>query len=474
MNIGAALSVGYTIAQAIGFLTDNFPKIGRKIKEAKKLGYDVEQIVKSFSNMSPEDLKRYENSKQLDTDNPWISAAETQRERSAAVKGKEHLIKGAKLAAIPLAAYGLQRYLNKAVQPSEILEGYNELPAPDETLQLEQMPPETPSPTPTPQPQEPIQPGPNVGQQVGGQAASPVTQAMQPTSPNQMQGAAQAMPNAQPQPIFEQLLGGVDPNTLESEKQQQLKFLAMISDQLQTKGKTLNDPEFKNLAKKIKNVIGGKPDMITEENARFQAGQEAKQKPMTKGAEVITPNGDFATVEDHPGKAAKVMVDGKPKVFDADELTPIPENHEEIGTLYQQLIDKIPEGQKSRVYDAIGYDPNRNAIKYTYHDGKSYIIDDVPEEIVKEITNSGYLAKTSGGNYMGFYYKGNPSIGAGMHVLISDLQRLRGGKGKEYSYKFEELYSQHRLPKNALKEKHEREKAREREEKKAKKKRSST
>jgi 3-hydroxyacyl-CoA dehydrogenase len=130
------------------------------------------------------------------------------------------------------------------------------------------------------------------------------------------------------------------------------------------------------------------------------------------------------------------------------------------------LIDKIPEGQKSRVYDAIGYDPNRNAIKYTYHDGKSYIIDDVPEEIVKEIVNSGFLAKTSGGNYMGFYYKGNPSIGAGMHVLISDLQRLRGGKGKEYSYKFEELYSQHRLPKNILKERHEKEQAK----KKAKKK----
>ncbi len=487
MNIGTVLSMGYTIAQTLNFLTGNFPKIGKKIKEAQKLGYDVEKIVKSFSNMTPEQLEQYENSKLLESGNPWISATETQRQGSAAIKGKEYLKTGAKLAAIPLAAYGLQRYLNKAVQPSEALEGNLELPAPDEALQLEQIPPEAPSPAPinpqpiqpTPQPQAPINPGSGIGQQVQQQAQSPVIQAKQPSSQAQVASASQAIPTQQI-PIFDQLLGGIDPATLEPAKQDQLKFLSMISDQLQSKGKTLNDPEFKNLAKKIKSVVAGNPGMMTEELGRFPKEQanvnplynQQTEKPMQKGASVITPNGDIATVEEHPGKAAKVMVDGKQQVFNADDLTPVPDNHEEIGSLYQKLIDRIPEGHKSRVYDAIGYDPVRNAIKYTYHDGKTYIIDDVPEEIVKEITNSGFLAKTSGGNYMGFYYKGNPSIGAGMHVLISDLQKLRGGKGKEYSYKFEELYSQHRLPKNILKQKYEREKQREREEK-AKKKRNS-
>lgn len=232
----------------------------------------------------------------------------------------------------------------------------------------------------------------------------------------------------------------------------------------------------KESAKKMAKAFGGESEVskqpIAPKEPEITSVDAAPiAKPLSKGSEVITPTGDIARIDDLPGKTAKVDVDGTKQVHATDDLIPIPDNSKEIGDLYQELIDTIPEGNKSRVYDAIGYDPQRNAIKYTYHDGKSYIIDDVPEEIAKEIANSGYLAKTSGGNYMGFYYKGNPSIGAGMSVLINDLQKLRGGKGKEYSYKFEELYSQHRLPKNILKERSEQGKLRAREEK-AKKKRS--
>jgi len=333
--------------------------------------------------------------------------------------------------------------------------------------------------------------GPQIGQQIAQGVQQPVQQAMQPATQAEMGQAAQAMPQPGQQlpSVFEELTKNVDVKSLSPEKVKQLQFVKTISDKLEQEGKPITDPAFQGVAKKIKSILQGKPGTVIEETARI-AGTQPQQpivqpqepkitsvdappiaKPLSKGSEVITTTGDIAIIDDLPGKTAKVDVDGTKQVHATDDLIPIPDNSEEIGDIYQKLIDKTPEGHKSRVYDAIGYDPQRNAIKYTYHDGKSYIIDDVPEEIAKEIANSGYLAKTSGGNYMGFYYKGNPSIGAGMSVLINDLQKLRGGKGKEYSYKFEELYSQHRLPKNILKERSEKEKLRAREEK-AKKKRS--
>lgn len=510
--IQQALTMGYTAVQILKYISSKFKGSAPKISQARQQGYSDEDILKFLGNkIKPKNQKNVDQ--QLSAQEKYLksSGIKTKEERK---ETRDKFLSGALgVGATALGAYnmyqnygGIMNSLTSSLgQPGNNPPPSNPPTPPPTSPQISIQPnlqPQSPQPIQPPPSPQPLSPSPAIGQQVQQQAQSPVIQAKQPASQGQVAQASQALPQEeqiqeeplqpqQPVPLFEQLLGGIDPSTLDQPKQEQLKFLSMISDQLQSKGKTLADPEFKNLAKKIKSVLGGKPGMMLQENARFQAGQEARnanvkpldiqeiqepiepEKPMTKGASVITPNGDIATVEDHPGKAAKVMVDGKQQVFDADDLTPVPDNHEEIGDLYQKLIDKIPEGHKSRVYDAIGYDPARNAIKYTYHDGKTYIIDDVPEEIAKEIANSGFLAKTSGGNYMGFYYKGNPSIGAGMHVLISDLQKLRGGKGKEYSYKFEELYSQHRLPKNILKEKHEREKQREREKKKAEKKRNS-
>jgi hypothetical protein len=337
-----------------------------------------------------------------------------------------------------------------------------------QNIQQGQAPGQVPQ-VPTP---PPVQPG---AQQATGQVtAQPIQATTQAPQINPQQILSQFQPGVEAQ-INTLAQNGNDATQIDAffekfakgtkgkiEKASNMPFAQFVDEYIKNKPHQQEQPEAQQ--QEPENVPRGTEEQIS--TSQLPESTKTVEKPIEVGSEVITPSGDIAKIDLLPGKTAKVDVDGKKQVFETDDLVPIPENHQEIGDLYQQLIDKIPEGQKSRVYDAIGYDPNRNAIKYTYHDGKSYIIDDVPEEIVKEIVNSGFLAKTSGGNYMGFYYKGNPSIGAGMHVLISDLQRLRGGKGKEYSYKFEELYSQHRLPKNILKERHEKEQAK----KKAKKK----
>lgn len=469
-----AIGKGFKASTILNLISKKFPQIAGTIANANALGYTADKILKHLSDPVG---KNPGNADEFLTESEKADKSIRQQKKKVA------LGVGAVGAAGLAAAAGLGGLGSLGLSAASAIDPTDpQSPAPS-------MPQDPPAQLPGPTPTQPIQPGPNIGQQLGQQVQQPIENAMQPAAPNQVAQAAQAIqqPQQPPASIFSQLMGGVDPNTLDPEKQKQLQFLSMISDQLQSKGKGLADPEFQKLAEKVKGIVKGKPGMAIQEGTRFKEAypetpgqivpekavpeqvKEVKQ-PIAKGSSVITPSGDIATIEDLPGKTARVDVDGKQQVHNTDDLIPVPDNSDEIGDLYQKLIDKIPEGHKSRVYDAIGYDPVRNAIKYTYHDGKSYIIDDVPEEIAKEIANSGFLAKTTGGNYMGFYYQGNPSIGAGMHVLISDLQKLRGGKGKEYSYKFEELYSQHRLPKQILKERFDKEKLREREEKKKAKK----
>lgn len=464
--IASAVTKGFTAKSILNHLIRQFPQYSNQINNALAMGYTADMVLKHLTKGRGSNP---ENTDEFLTESEKTDKIDKDRKRKQAIA----LGTTAAAAGLGLSAMGglAQTGAGSVLSPDKTPQSSTTSPSPGSPINP---PPQVPqSPGQMAAPQTPT-PGPMIGQQMQQGVQQPIDQAMQETSPQQIAGAAQAIQPQQPgqnlPSVFDELIKGVDVQSLSPDKVKQLQFLKTISDKLQQEGKPITDPGFKKLAEKVKNVVQGKPGTIIEETARIAgAGQ---QNQMSKGSSVITPSGEIAQIEDLPGKTAKVSVDGKKQVFESDDLVPVPDNHEEIGNLYQQLIDKIPEGDKSRVYDAIGYDPERNAIKYTYHDGKTYIIDDVPEDIAREIANSGFMAKTSGGNYMGFYYKGNPSIGAGMSVLINDLQKQRGGKGKEYSYKFEELYSQHRLPKNILKERAEKEKQREREEKKAKKKRS--
>lgn len=443
MNIAAALSAGYTIAQAINFLTGNFPNIGKKIKQAQKLGYDVEKIVKSFSSMNPQELEQLENSKQLESNNPWINSINTQRENSAAVKGKEYLIKGAKLAAIPLAAYGLQRYLNKAVQPSQILPALPQnpqLPAPATNPQIPQNPPSptpiNPQPSPPPpSPQSPISPGSGIGQQVQQQAQAPVISAKQPTSESEIAEAAQMMPQEQSQqqvPIFEQLLGGIDPSTLEKPKQDQLKFLSMISDQLQSKGKNINDPEFKNLSRKIKSVIAGTPGMMVEEMGRFPKensnvnplyNEKANeitsivepskiQKPfeIKKGESVVTESGNLAEIKGVSGHNFLIEEDGKVRQVPMDSLRSEPEAIKKAKIVFDPA--KIPEEERSAALAISLPMPDRSAIINMFHDGSFYVYKrkdgkPIDDTIIKRIVEGQDIPISTGETFMGAWNQNN-------------------------------------------------------------------
>lgn len=70
------------------------------------------------------------------------------------------------------------------------------------------------------------------------------------------------------QSIFKKIVGDIDIESLDPGSQKELSFLKMITDQLESKGKTEKDPSIKNVARKIKNVLKGKQSMVMQEMAR--------------------------------------------------------------------------------------------------------------------------------------------------------------------------------------------------------------
>ena len=206
-------------------------------------------------------------------------------------------------------------------------------------------------------------------------------------------------------------------------------------------------------------------EMVPEKQAEITQTTPKEKPKLAKGSQVITPSGDIAEIEDLPGKSAKVNVDGKKEVLDSEDLTPVPENEEEILSLYEKLIQKIPEHLRSSMLNWVGYDPERNILQVKFHNGASYTYENIPSEFADKLKDVDFLAKTTGGNYYGNWEAGENSRGAGVSALIKDLQKTYGGKGKEYSAKFNEVYSFLGLPEEKLREKHKRE----REEKKKRK-----
>jgi len=76
--------------------------------------------------------------------------------------------------------------------------------------------------------------------------------------------------------LFNQMLGGANPSSFPKQVQDQIQFIGMIADKFEGEGKTMESPEVKNLSKKLKNILKGKPGVAVEEIARFQGGQQGQ------------------------------------------------------------------------------------------------------------------------------------------------------------------------------------------------------
>ena len=468
--IQQAMVMGYTATQIINFIANKIPNMSGGLRNAKKRGYSDEDILKFLSNKipmkDPEGAKKYSN--QLDDylSSQGIKTKEERREQKA------KSIKGALgLAGTALGAYkAYQTYSGIGQQ----LMGY---------LGLASGAGQNPNigPTGSPPATPPGSPAPNPAQQVQATAQAPVQQAFQHQpapgvvpggiSPQTMPQPAQVLPKTQVQQPAQPSQAPQTPTTPASSKPQvdseSILNQMGLTERIRSLTKAGNTPEGVTAALSITMSPGQKKwlsdqikqgtsvpleDLVSDYMAKIPADDKSQQK-IARGSAVITPEGDIATIEDLPGKTAKVDINGKKEVFEKDELIPEPENKDEILDLYERLIAAIPEEFRSSVLNWVGYDSERNLLQLKFHDGKSYTYENIPPQFVKDLKDVSFVAKTNGGNYYGTFSKDDPSRGAGVFELLRNLQKSLGGKGNEYIAKFEEIYSYFGLPEQKLREK---------------------
>lgn len=470
--IQQALLMGYTAKQVLNFISSKMPDMKQGLENSRKSGYSDEDILRFIQGKIKVDKNAATKAKNAQ-DRYLSEIGIKTKEEKQAQKAKN--IKGALgAAALGLTAYRMyQNYSGLASDAMNLFGmGRGEQQGPD------------PQPEPMP------------GQQVEDEATAPVTEAMQPgqapiptpegpepTQPQQLitQPEELAVKGA-PQNLFNKLTQGLDTEGLSPLRQRQLSNYNLLARQLEEQGITENDPQAKELKKKIKSLFLKKPTMAEEEMGRFEEGYEKPQKMEERKPKlelpsnpVLTSKGDIADLKSQNNKNALIQYnDGITKQVKADDIIKPPLPHQKLAKLYDDLISGIEEvtGQQvSRNVDLAGYDKDNNELTYTPHGGATYVYDDIPEDIVDELLSM-LTRKTTGQNFVGAWEAGTESpIGAQMSALIKRLIAERRKSGKmEYSRKYEQIYDAFKpaieAKKQVLKEKREEEKRRKKEAKK--------
>ena len=300
-------------------------------------------------------------------------------------------------------------------------------------------------------------PGQTIGQQVltPGQVPPPPPGGPAPAQSVLPQGQAPIQqPNA-PTSVFQGILQKLNPQNLTPDQQKNLRTLEVMSNKLEKEGRPPDDPAFQNIERKARDVVKGRPGMAVEEITRFEQmykPQEEAKAPESN--EVMLPNGELGNIKGKDAKGLLVESDGHVKKYSEDDVIKPPMPEKDLGDLYEDLVKAIPEEAKSSMINVAGYDPNHNEFIFMPHDGALYVYKDIPQEFADKLQAAMFKAKTTGENLYGAWAEGEESRGAGLSALIKELQKLYGGKGKEYTRKFEKVFDYFELAKKAYKEKH--------------------
>jgi len=420
--VSSALSIGYTAVQILNFLSKKNPSLAGKIGRATSAGYTANQILnfisRDFKSQDLEGLSEQQIHK---------------KRREYDAESTKDLAKIGLGIAGTLASRGMfggQSPTQAPTQPSHV-------PPILGTPADQGMAPPIPPIGPAPMANAPVQPPaiPPVG---------PAAMGGIPTvTPNQpAQGGAPFSPPPIPpqhavttpssailksmgldQRIDNMMQAGNDANaiaqTLES---------TMAPHQKKWLGEQIKSGQAKPMADMVQEYLASVPG------------------PLKKGDLVLDPSSNtMGDVKDIKQKQALLDSDGKLHKAETDNLIKSPLPKKDLAELHDDLIRGIEEetGQQvSRNVNWAGYDPEKNMLAYLPHDGRLYTYEDMSEEDTDYLTKTLHQRKTSGSNFIGAWEQGSESpIGAAMYKLIKKLQEERGGKGNEYSGKFETIYS---------------------------------
>ena len=465
-SIAQALSSGYSVKKILEFLGRSHPALALKINAGIAAGHTLEKIL-YFIGGAGEKASKILSGENGGENNLY---KKSQSVHPGLKTGFKILAGATTAAAAGIAGITGMAGRGAAVRASQILPALapqGQLPGPaaqapiGNISPLPQNPsvPQAPNPTPLPMNMTP-------GQQINAGAGQ--------TNPNQMAQAAQAMPQQMPPIDSESIINqmglkyklinlqnaGNDPSQIAAgleiqlnpnqkkwlKSQTQMPLSEIVKDYIQKQG---NQPQ-----------VNAQNTQIQPENTPIQV-QESKIEPekpqkIEKGSEVLTPNG-IGHVKGTDSKGLIVESEGKAHRIPHEEAISSPLPEKDMAELYTELVNKIPESERSSMINVAGYDPNHNEFIFMPHDGALYVYKDIPEEFAQKIQQALFQAKTTGSNFYGAWSQGEESRGAGLSALIRELQKLYGGKGKEYVRKYEKVYDFFALPKAAVKAKEKKE-----------------
>lgn len=454
--INQAVLAGYTADQILSFLGNNLKNLMPGIKEAKNQGYTAQDILQfiggNLRSKKPKNIdKGVSENEQYLKNMGYKTAEEKEATRSKFIQG------AFTLASTALGGYALARSVPKAAQALISQFGVGATaPAVAEAA----------APAVTQGIQKALPAAEEVAKQIAPVAAKKaplqIPQALSQTleallSKNPPEAAAAVLKKIQPQIVKEW------------EKEAGIPFEEGVKEFAKT-----FQPQQKHPPQTIKENISISPEgtKVTSEKMQPKFGQmpseaplgeERPQEPEIKQKKLVSlPDGTIGELMNVRKGIAEVNQEGKIRRRKESELIESPLPEKDLGELYGELIQKIPESERSSNINVAAYDANSNSLLVRFHNGAYYVYENIDQEFADKLKNSMFQAKTTGENFFGAWSKGEGSRGAGLYALIKDLQKHYGGKGKEYSRKYETIHSLLGLAEKAHKEKLDEQKKRKR------------
>jgi hypothetical protein len=491
MNILQSLrEAGYTAEQALNVLNRTYPGMSSAIRQASQAGHSADQILSTFGSVGFQALNAFKGKKGEKSEDPYPEDAnpyiEARKERGRQKELPQGLKTAGKFAATAAGALAMP-YLMKAASPilqraapavmDYMMGGRREQeegqPEAEQALEMEEpTQPEQATESPSYKAGE-ILDQMGVADQVRGMAgkvkpediASVVEQHL--LKPGQRkwlkENVKEPLPNLINRFLTEEQESQAtqDPGT-QAEPE--------LEAQQQVQQGQLSQPEAQTAQTQLP------PTPISEDDNKRLKEKQAEIEPGDE-KELVLVNGKIGQVESVKDGIAKVSVDGKIHHKKLDDLEKSPMPARDLATVYQELLDTMPEEDKSRVMNWAGYDEDVNELFVRYHNGDGYTIKNIPETFVDQLKNVMFKAKTSGSNHIGAWRKGEKSRYAGVSAVLEAMKKELG-KGNEYSRKYKTVYDFLEAPEKALSERNKEksaakqaEKKREVEAKKAEKKR---
>ena len=401
--VSKALEEGYSPEEILTFLSNAYPKLGKKIKAATNSGYGVDAVLNVLSNVSAPKRSHQGLSQQ----------ATHAAKRLEDIQSNKNLLKSG-LQAAALTGGGLLagRALKNVPKLANLL-GRGAVP-----------------PTPPQAASAPV-----------AQTLETVAQVVPKPSSQNIKSELDTLKLT---PKIESLLGRNRPEQIPAMLQKQIS-----PEQIQQLESAIGKPFpeiIQDYANQYLQKAQEKPFSRESLNQQFQTaeGQREQEIQQEKEKLVALPDGKIGNlVEKKQGIASIRLPDGQVR---RKSLSDVVEEPEGLENQITDLINNIPEDQRSAVLAFGSYNPGEEftyegktykipMLGIQFHSGDFYLYPGVTQEQFNKILSKSVTAKTTGENPWHAWVAGKGSRGAGFAELKKELENEFGKNFIKFSAK---------------------------------------